>query len=96
MHLLAQLGRRTWYCDHGFHEYSIVSLGAAVLRLNHELFGTACWLWSLHSFKESQPKYSNIDDGLPLTMVCVVPVAVAGCWLAGQLQSFIVDLAARR
>jgi len=45
----------------------------------------------LRSSKESQPKYCNIDDGLPLTTVCVVPVAVAGCWLAGRLQSFIVD-----
>jgi len=49
----------------------------------------------LRSSKESQPNYCNIDDRLPLTMVCVVPVVIAGCWLAGRLQSFIVDLAVR-
>jgi len=31
---------------------------------------------SLRSSKESQPKYCNIDDGLPLTTVCVVPVVI--------------------
>jgi len=53
-----------------------VSLGAAVMQLNHELFGTAWWLWSevcvLPRSPNSQPKYCNTDDGLPLTMVCVV------------------------
>ena len=38
LHLLAELGRRTWCYDHEFHEYSIVGLGAVVLRLNHVLF----------------------------------------------------------